>query len=84
VKHPIVGDPIYGQTQEMFIKYLDRELSEEDRIKSSGATRLLLHANELEFELYEKKYSFKSKIDFEKICMKSLGIETNVSCETLL
>jgi len=55
VKHPIVGDPIYGQSEKNIIKFLDRELSEEERIKNSGAKRLLLHANELGFELYEKK-----------------------------
>ena len=74
VKHPIVGDPIYGQTKENFIKYLDKELSEEDRIKLSGAKRLLLHANELEFELYGRTYNIKSKIDFKKVCFSSLKI----------
>jgi 23S rRNA pseudouridine1911/1915/1917 synthase len=78
VKHPIVGDPIYGQTQEDMIKYLDRELSDKDRIEKSGATRLLLHANELEFELYGKEYHIKSDLDFEKVCFESL----DVSCET--
>jgi len=75
VKHPIVGDPIYGQSEEMFVKYLDRELTPKDRIDSSGATRLLLHANELEFELYGKLYIVKSKVDFEKVCLNSLKCE---------
>ena len=75
VKHPIVGDPIYGQTKENFIKYLDKELSVEDRIQLSGASRLLLHANELEFELYGKTYTIKSKIDFKKVCFSSLKSE---------
>lgn len=72
VKHPIVGDPIYGQSEEMFIKYLDRELSPQDRIDNGGATRLLLHANELEFELHGNSYHFISKVDFEKVCKDSL------------
>jgi len=72
VKHPIVGDPIYGQSKEDFIRYLDRELTPEMRIEKSGATRLLLHANELEFELYDKTYNVKSKTDFLDICHKAL------------
>jgi len=74
VKHPIVGDPIYGQSEESIVKFLDKELSSEERIKSSGASRLLLHANELEFNLYGKAYSVKSKIDFEKICLESMRV----------
>ena len=74
VKHPIVGDPVYGQSEENFIKYLDRELSPQDRIDNSGATRLLLHANELEFELYGETHHIVSDIDFEKICLESLNI----------
>jgi 23S rRNA pseudouridine1911/1915/1917 synthase len=75
VKHPIVGDPIYGQSEEMFVKYLDRELTPKDRINFGGATRLLLHACELEFELYNKVYNIKSKIDFEIVCLNSLKCE---------
>jgi len=70
VKHPIVGDPIYGQSEENIIKFLDRELSEEERIQNSGAKRLLLHASELGFDLYGKSYSVKSKIDFLETCLK--------------
>ena len=72
VKHPIVGDPIYGQSEENIIKFLDKVLTLQDRIDNSGATRLLLHACELEFELYEKFYNIKSKVDFEKLCLASL------------
>ena len=76
VKHPIVGDPIYGQSEENIVKFLDRELSPQDRIDNSGATRLLLHANELEFDLYGEHYMIKSKIDFEKVCKESLKVKT--------
>ena len=75
VKHPIVGDPIYGQSKEDFIRYLDRDLTPAMRIAKSGATRLLLHANELEFELYGKTYSVKSKVNFLPICFQSLECE---------
>lgn len=72
VKHSIVGDPIYGQNQENIISFLDKKISPEERIKNSGAIRLLLHANELEFSLYEKDYHIKSNINFESICLASM------------
>ena len=72
VKHPIVGDPIYGQSEDKMIKFLDKELTPQDRINNSGASRLLLHANELEFELYNKVYNIKSDTDFVNICMESI------------
>jgi len=69
VKHPIVGDPIYGQSEEDIVSFLDRELSLNERIQNSGCERLLLHANELEFELYGKNYHIKSNVDFKKIAL---------------
>ena len=74
VKHPIVGDPIYGQSEEMVLRYLDRELSAQERINSSGATRLLLHASELNFELYNTSYTIESKTNFKSICLQSLNV----------
>jgi len=74
VKHPIVGDPVYGQSEEDMVKFLDKVLTPQDRIEKGGATRLLLHANELEFELYNKVYNIKSDIDFEKVCFESMEI----------
>ncbi len=74
VKHPIVGDPVYGQSEENVVKYLDRELDRDTRVKLSGARRLLLHANELEFELYGKKYNVKSSVNFEKVCFENMDI----------
>lgn len=75
VKHPIVGDPIYGQSEENMVKFLDKILTPEERIKNSGATRLLLHANELEFNLSDVEYHFESKVDFLQEIKKSLGVE---------
>jgi len=74
VKHPIVGDPIYGQNEIDMIKFLDKVLTPEERIEKSGATRLLLHASELEFELYGKKYHIDSDVDFKKIAFESLKL----------
>ena len=64
VKHPIVGDPVYGQKMENMLKYFDRQLTKDQRLKNTKSTRLLLHANKLEFSLYEKKYIVESKADF--------------------
>jgi len=74
VKHTIVGDPVYGQSDENLVKFLDKELTPLDRIKNGGASRLLLHASELEFELYTKAYDIKSKIDFKKVCFESMSV----------
>jgi len=75
VKHPIVGDPIYAQSEENIVKFLDKVLTPKERINLSGATRLLLHASELEFELYGTTYEIKSKVEFEKVCFESLLCE---------
>jgi len=73
VKHQIVGDPIYGQSQENIIKFLDRVLSPQERIQTSGATRLLLHASELEFDLYDRSYHIYSHVDFKDVALSSLN-----------
>jgi len=74
MKHPIVGDPVYGQSENSVVRYLDRELGIDERVKLSGAKRLLLHANELEFELYGKNYNIRSSVNFEKICQENMKI----------
>ena len=79
LKHPIVGDPIYGQTKEDFIRYLDKDVTSQERIQKSGAVRLLLHAYKLAFTLYGEEYIIQSRVNFEKICFESM----NVSHETL-
>ena len=73
VKHPIVGDPVYGQSEEDMVKFLDKTLTPVERILKSGATRLLLHANELEFSLYGINYSVKSKVNFLSEISKSIN-----------
>ncbi|MEA3372666.1 MAG: hypothetical protein U9Q62_03130 [Campylobacterota bacterium] len=66
MKHPIVGDPIYGQKEEDVLRFLDKEITPEERLKLSGATRLLLHASQLDFEYRQHHYSIHSKTDFIK------------------
>jgi len=69
VKHPIVGDPIYGQREEDVVRFLDRELSPEERKELSGATRLLLHASQLGFEYDGNHYDIHSNVDFKKLAL---------------
>ncbi len=65
VKHPIIGDPLYGTPFEIAEAYLEERLSQEDRIKYTGAKRLMLHADTLEFKS-DCYYYIKSQIDFRK------------------
>ena len=66
VKHPILGDPIYGTSFEATNNYLDMKMTEEDRLIKTGATRLMLHANTLLFP-YGATYYIKSRVDFTKV-----------------
>ena len=66
IGHRIVGDPIYGVSEETANSYLCKTLSPEDRISFTGAYRLWLHANYLEFTykgVVYKIYS-KKKLDY--------------------
>ncbi len=73
VKHPILGDPIYGTAFAPSDAYLEGKISEEERMIETGASRLMLHAHSLRFT-YGAHYFIESKIDFEKetdkICLK--------------
>ncbi len=69
VKHPILGDPIYGASYEASDKYLDELLSSEDRLIAMGAPRLMLHAQSLSFT-YKNKFHIESREDFK--ILKSL------------
>ncbi len=64
VKHPIVGDPIYGQEEIDIVRFLDKEISDGEREEKSGARRLLLHANRLAFTFEGIRYELVSKTDF--------------------
>ncbi len=60
VKHSIVGDPIYGVDFRVADDYLNGILDQKDRIKESGASRLLLQANWIEFK-YHNRFKLYSK-----------------------
>ncbi len=63
VKHPIVGDPIYGVSVKTADDYLNGRLSEEERVKLTGAKRLMLHANTIGFR-YKNQFEIVSKMSF--------------------
>jgi 23S rRNA pseudouridine1911/1915/1917 synthase len=67
VKHPILGDPIYGVPMEVAIKYLDKVITPEERLFYMGANRLLLHAQSLDFEYLGVRYRIESEMDFKKL-----------------
>jgi len=73
VKHPILGDPIYGTTFKAANDYLEEELSPERRMIEMGASRLMLHAQSLKFN-FGPKFHIESKLDFSSmrtlICSK--------------
>ncbi|RUM72210.1 MAG: RNA pseudouridine synthase [Sulfurovum sp.] len=63
VKHPILGDPIYGASYHASNDYLDMTQSQKDRLIQHGAPRLMLHAQSLEFS-YGNRFHIQSKEDF--------------------
>ncbi|HEX5622889.1 MAG TPA: RluA family pseudouridine synthase [Sulfuricurvum sp.] len=74
VKHPIVGDPIYGQEELDIVKFLDKEITPEERVTKGGANRLLLHAHSLEFEYEGTRYHIISKEDFIQHCLEAMKV----------
>jgi len=73
VKHPIVGDPIYGVPNDVAIDYLDKKLSMGKRLYYMGSERMLLHAHSLSFDYEGVKYRVVSQYDFE--ALKSLIVK---------
>jgi len=63
VKHPILGDPIYGTSFASANAYLEDILSAKERRIATGADRLMLHAQTLEFT-YRQHFFIESKVDF--------------------
>ena len=63
IGHTILGDPIYGVADQVADQYLKKNLSGKDRIKLTGAKRLMLHANRLSFIYKDKEYDITSKFD---------------------
>lgn len=80
VKHPIVGDPVYGPDEEEVVRFIKKELTPEERLRTGGSTRLLLHAHSLEFEYENEQYRIVSEKDFIKECFEAMGITPRLEC----
>ena len=65
IKHPILGDPLYGTTFEIATQYLEERLSIEERASFTGASRLMLHAYSLDFR-FKNRWIIKSINDFKE------------------
>ena len=63
VEHKILGEPLYGLSRPQIEKILDKEMSESERILTTGAPRLLLHSDEISFKFDGVEYKIKSKFD---------------------
>lgn len=68
VKHRIIGDPVYGVDELLVDRFLNGNMDEAERVKISGANRLMLHADSLTFKYKDIVYNIKSKINFEELC----------------
>jgi len=65
MKHPILGDPLYGTTYKIANLYLEDKLTPKERAYHTGANRLMLHADTLEFR-YNQRFFIRSLSDFSK------------------
>jgi len=61
IGHRIVGDPIYGLDESFVNNFLNDNTEHSERIKVTGASRLMLHAYYLEFTFLGTRYIFCSK-----------------------
>ena len=66
IGHRIIGDPIYGIDEDIADLYLLKKLEKEKRVEVTGHTRLLLHANYLEFTYEQNNYKIYSKQNLYK------------------
>jgi len=64
IGHRIVGDPIYGLDEHFVDDFLNYKIENAERIKTTGASRLMLHAYYLEFTFLGTRYLFCSKQAF--------------------
>ncbi len=64
INHRIIGDPIYGLEESFVDKLLNKQIEQNERIKITGANRLMLHAYYLEFTFLSRRYIFTSKQKF--------------------
>jgi 23S rRNA pseudouridine1911/1915/1917 synthase len=64
IAYRIIGDPIYGLDENFVNDFLNNKIEKSERIKTTGASRLMLHAYYLEFTFLKTTYVFCSKQEF--------------------
>ncbi len=64
MKHRILGDPIYGLDKFNVEQILDGVMSERDRVKNTGASRLMLHAKSVKLKFKDQVFEIRSEQDF--------------------
>lgn len=72
VEHKILGEPLYGLSRPQIEKILDKEMSEAERILTTGAPRLLLHADEIRFIFDGIEYEIRSEFDSQNEFYRSV------------
>lgn len=65
MKHKILGEPLYGLEKKEIEQILDQKISEKERIKLTGAKRLMLHSYRLKFSYKKKNFDIFSKFNFQ-------------------
>ena len=67
IGHRIVGDPLYGVNSEIADKYLKGNLNIEERIKWTGASRLMLHSYRIKLNYFNRDYDICSKANLNLV-----------------
>ena len=68
IGHKIVGESLYGVSDENARDFLDGKISDSNRVRIFGANRLMLHAQSLHFCYNDNEFFIKSKMDFRLDC----------------
>ena len=64
IGHRIVGESLYGVSDENARDFLDGKIGDSERVRIFGANRLMLHAQSLHFYYNDNEFFIKSKMDF--------------------
>lgn len=70
----ILGEPLYGLEKADIERILDKQMSAFERVSLTGATRLCLHSNRLEFEFGGKSYDILSQRDIRTEFLRALSL----------
>ncbi|MGE4398009.1 MAG: pseudouridine synthase [Campylobacterales bacterium] len=70
--YPIVGEPIYRKDIDIARDYLDKKMSEPERIERTGAKRICLHASKISFEYKGKNFEIASSADIRSEFVASI------------